>query len=144
MPELEGLQGMSVSDHISKKWKQGMCLVVNDVLMIKHRYKGGETAVKNNVQKSGISIATGHDHSLRVWQINNYAGTSWGMTTGMLSDKFASSFRYTEMNPNENWCPGFMVVRVEGNNLNPEPVSIVTDQNHKRYGQAWFRGQWVG
>ena len=55
-----------------------MAVFVNDDIVVKHRFKGGQHATFNNALWSGKTVITGHLHSQRVSPITDY----WGNTLG--------------------------------------------------------------
>ena len=68
--------------------------------MIKHRYKGGMHATRNNTLNAGISIVTGHLHSANVRPISDYSRYDrYGVDTGCVADKNHRAFGYTEDSP---------------------------------------------
>ena len=101
--------------------------MINDDLMIKHRWKGGTHAVFNNTVQSGVSFCTGHLHSLKVTPFTDYNGTRYGIDTGTLSVPYGSAFSYAEENP-VNWVSGFVVLTLkDGALLWPEVVHVVEE-----------------
>lgn len=133
--EFEGVPGFTLKDHFPA-WIPCWSTWVNDSVVIKHRYKGGVHATHNNTVNSGISIVTGHLHSLKVTPFSDYNGTRFGVDTGTLADPQGPQFiDYQEDNP-VNHRSGFAVLTFhEGRLLWPELV-------HKwEEGKIEFRGQ---
>ena len=134
-PEYEGVPGFSLQDHFPF-WPMSMSLMVNENLMIKHRFANGLHAAYNNAMKSGISIATGHLHRLQATIISDYNGTRWGVDTGTLGDTTGPAVAYSEDNPT-NHCSGFAVLTIiDGKLVHPEFCAV---QNER----AFFRGKEV-
>ena len=135
-PEYEGILGMALSDHLPM-WKACWSLMVNDSVMIKHRYHNGIHATYNNTLKSGRSIVTGHLHRLVVTSWGDYNGRRWGVDTGTLADPDGPQFDYAEDNPKPH-CAGFAVLTFDGdgNMLPPELCEVIK-------GRAYFRGRRV-
>lgn len=134
-PEYEGVPGFSLQDHFPA-WPISVSLMVNQNLMIKHRYHNGIHATYNNSLKSGISIVTGHLHRLQATVFTDYTGTRWGVDTGTLGDTQGPQMAYGEDNP-ANHCAGFAVLTVvDGNMIHPEFCAVLN-------GKAYFRGRHV-
>ena len=110
--------------------------MINDNVMIKHRYHNGIHATYNNTLKSGRSIVTGHLHRLAVTPWADYNGRRYGVDTGTLSDPHSAQFDYAENNPSPH-TSGFAVLTFkDGLMLPPELVEVIGSQ-------AFFRGETV-
>jgi len=132
----KGIQGMNLTDHFPL-WKFSTSIMVNESTMIKHRYHNGIHAVYNNTMKAGISVVTGHLHSLKVTPWSDYRGDRYGVDTGTLCDVNGDQFEYAEDNP-KNHRSGFAVLTfVDGKMLPPE-LCQVWDDDH-----VVFRGQLI-
>ncbi|MCO6445824.1 MAG: metallophosphoesterase [Anaerolineae bacterium] len=133
-PQYEGVPGFELKDHFPL-WKPCWSLWVNDDAVIKHRWKGGIHATRNNTLNSGKTIITGHLHSLKVTPFTDYRGTRWGVDTGTLADPYGPQFvDYTEDNP-VDWRSGFIVLTFhDGELLRPQEVQVV------REGLVEYRG----
>jgi hypothetical protein len=130
-----GVEGMNLTDHFPK-WKFSTSVMVNEKVMIKHRYHNGIHAVYNNTLKSGVSIVTGHLHSLKVTPWTDYNGTRYGVDTGTLAFIDGSQFDYAEDSP-KNWRSGFAVLHfIDGQLMPPELVQVIGDQ-------FYFRGELI-
>lgn len=126
--EMKGISGFCLKDHLPH-WTFAMSIWVNDNLVIKHRFKGGVHATHNNTVNSGMSICTGHLHSLKVTPFTDYNGTRFGIDSGTLADPSGPQFRYGEDNP-FNHRSGFVILSFhKGKLLWPEIVRVV-DQDH--------------
>lgn len=133
-PEYDGL--VERLEDKFDRWDFAWSLMVNDNVMIKHRYHNGIHAAYNNALKSGRSIVTGHLHRLAVTPWADYNGRRWGVDTGTLSDPHGAQFDYAENNPSPH-TSGFAVLTfVNGRLLPPELVEVLD-------GKAYFRGQCV-
>lgn len=134
-PEYIRIDGVHLKDHFPN-WLPGWSVLINDDVMVKHRYKGGIHATHNNAIWSGKTMVTGHLHSLKVTPFSDYNGTRWGVDTGTMADPWGPQFRdYMEDNP-RNWRSGFAVLTFKGGRLMwPEVVHIVAP------GIAEFRGR---
>jgi hypothetical protein len=134
-PEYARIHGVHLKDHFPL-WEPCWGVWVNDNVVIKHRYKSGIHATHNNTVNAGVTMVTGHLHSLKVTPFSDYTGTRWGVDTGTLADPYSDAFRdYTELNPT-NWRSGFAVLTFhKGQLLWPEVVHVIGD------GQVEFRGQ---
>jgi hypothetical protein len=130
-PEYEGVPGTRLCDHFPK-WKFVWNLWVNGLAAIKHRYKGGIHATHNNTVNAGMTVVTGHLHSLKVTPFSDYHGTRFGVDTGTLSDPYGEHTNYTEDNP-LNHRSGFSVLTFAGGKLLwPELVSVL-DETHVQF-----------
>jgi predicted phosphodiesterase len=136
-PEYEGIHGLALSDHLPM-WKACWSLMVNETVMIKHRYHNGIHATYNNILKSGArAIVTGHLHRLCITPWGDYTGRKWGVDTGTLADPNGPQFSYAEDNPKPH-CSGFAVLTFDdkGEMLPPELCEVIN-------GRAYFRGRRV-
>jgi hypothetical protein len=133
-PEYEFVNGFHLKDHFPA-WRPCWATWINDVC-IKHRWKGGVHATHNNTLGSGVSMVTGHLHSLKVSGYTDYTGTRYGVDTGTLAEIDGDQFlNYTEDNP-KNWRSGFAVLSFwKGKLLPPELVEVIGD------GIVAFRGK---
>ena len=136
-PEFEGVQNFHLKDHFPN-WTPCWSLMVNENLVIKHRWKGGIYAPRNNALQSGVSYVTGHLHSLKWWPHSDETGTRYGVDTGCLAEPEGRQFLdYTEDSP-KDWRSGFAILSiVDGVLLQPE-VAKVHDE-----GRIDFRGTLV-
>lgn len=134
-PQYEQVKGFSLKDHFPA-WQPCWAVWNGDKTVIKHRYKGGLHATHNNTVNSGVSIVTGHLHSLKVTPFDDYNGTRYGVDTGTLADPLGPQFEnYLEQGPT-NWRSGFAVLTFkDGRLLWPEVVKVCGP------GQIEFRGQ---
>jgi calcineurin-like phosphoesterase family protein len=138
-PELEGLPGTCLQEHFSD-WPMSFSIHVNpdtnDHTVIKHRWKGGPYAIRNNTLNSGVHFVTGHLHQLRVWPHGDMRGRRYGVDTGTLAEIDADQFRYDEDSP-KDWCSGFATLRYRsGMLLHPQICEVVR-------GHAYFMGDRV-
>jgi hypothetical protein len=130
-----GVEGMNLQDHFPR-WKFSTSVMVNEKVMIKHRYHNGIHAVYNNALKSGISIVTGHLHSLKVTPWTDYTGTRYGVDTGTLAVIEGNQFDYSEDSP-KNWRSGFAVLNfIDYQLMPPELVQVIDDK-------FYFRGELI-
>ena len=140
-PEAVGIHGTRLKDHFPD-WLPCWDVLVNEhdpaPLLVKHRFKGGEYAPRNNTLKAGVSVVTGHLHSLAVYPFSDLRGTRWGVDCGTLAVPHGPQFvNYTEDNP-VNWRSGFTVLTfAEGRLLWPELVHVIDEAA----GLICFRGE---
>lgn len=135
VPEFQGVQGFRLEDHFPD-WQIGWSCSLNDVLFCCHNYKGGKHAGYNNARDAQVSMATGHDHMLKITPHTGLVRTVYGIHGGTLAEPWGPQFGYA-MNRPRDWQAGFVVVRVDGEQIYPEKIEV-TD------GKAWFRGKlWV-
>jgi hypothetical protein len=137
VPEYMAVGGFKLSDHFPA-WIPCWSCWPTDHVVVKHRYKGGIHATHNNTVNAGISIVTGHLHSLKVTPFADYKGNRYGVDTGTLADPSGPQFvDYLEDAPT-NWRSGFAVLTFkDGRLLWPELVHKYDD------GKIEFRGQVV-
>jgi hypothetical protein len=133
--EFEGVKGFSLKDHFPAWLSCWACWPTEEVC-VKHRYKGGIHATHNNTVNSGVSIVTGHLHSLKVTPFSDYKGARFGVDTGTLANPTGPQFvDYLEDNPT-NWRSGFAILTFfNGRLLWPELVHNFGD------GCIEFRGK---
>lgn len=134
-PELAKMRGVHLRDHFPR-WKPCWSVWINNDIAIKHRYKGGDHAAHNNTIRAGMSMVTGHLHSLKVTPWTDYNGTRYGVDTGTLAEPNGRQFQhYLEDNP-VNWRSGFVVLTFrDGRLMWPELVSVMGE------GEVCFRGE---
>ena len=134
-PQYEFVKGFTLKDHFPTWHPCWSCWPAVDVA-VKHRWKGGVHATHNNAVNAGVSIVTGHLHSLKVTPFSDYNGNRFGVDTGTLAEPTGPQFEnYLEDSPT-NWRSGFSVLTFHnGRLLWPELV-------HKwDEGQVEFRGK---
>jgi hypothetical protein len=86
--------------------------------------------------KSGISVVTGHLHSLKVTPWTDYTGTRYGVDTGTLAPIEGNQFDYSEDSP-KNWRSGFAVLNfIDYQLMPPELVQVIDDK-------FYFRGELI-
>jgi hypothetical protein len=136
LPQYEGVHGMCLADHLPG-WSYSWSVVVNENTMIKHRWHNGIHAVYNNILKGGMSMVTGHLHSLKVTPWTNYRGDLYGVDTGMLAAVKDDQFMYHE-DSSVNWRAGFAVLTyINGHLMPPELVQVINEDE----GLVFFRGE---
>ena len=133
-PQFKEVQGFKLTDHITN-WDFCWAVWPTDRVIIKHRYKGGVHAAHNNTVNAGVSIVTGHLHSLKVTPFSDYNGNRFGVDTGTLAEPDGPQFTYAELNPS-NHRSGFAVLTFfNGRLLWPELVHKFDE------GLVEFRGE---
>ena len=136
-PEFRDVHGTHLKDHFPN-WEPTWSVMINDKVVVKHRFKGGVHAAHNNTASAGLSMITGHLHSAKVTPYTDYTGTRYGVDTGCLADPYHPAFQgYLEDNP-RNWRSGFCVLTFRKSALlMPELVSV-WDEN-----TVQFRGELI-
>jgi hypothetical protein len=120
-PQFRDVQGFKLTDHIPD-WEFCWSVWPTPDCIIKHRYKNGIHATHNNTVNAGVSIITGHLHSLKVTPFSDYNGCRYGVDTGTLAETDGPQFSYAEGNPS-NHRSGFAVLNFfNGKLLWPELV----------------------
>jgi hypothetical protein len=133
-PQYREVQGFKLEDHFPA-WEFCWSVWPTSQCIIKHRYKSGIHAAHNNTASAGISICTGHLHSLKVTPYADYNGNRYGVDTGTLAEPYGAQFDYGEGNP-LNHRSGFAVLTFkDGKLLWPELVHKWSET------QVEFRGQ---
>jgi hypothetical protein len=107
-PQFKEVKGFKLTDHIPE-WDFCWAVWPTEDVIIKHRYKGGIHATHNNTVNAGVSIVTGHLHSLKVTPFADYNGNRFGVDTGTLAETDGPQFTYAEINP-ANHRSGFAVL----------------------------------
>jgi hypothetical protein len=137
-PEYARVHGVHLKDHFPL-WKTAWTCRINGNVEVKHRWKGGLHAAHNNAVSSGLSMVTGHLHSLKVTPWTDYTGTRYGVDTGTLAgpSEDPQFVNYTEAGPT-NWRSGFAVLTFkDGRLLWPEVVHVIDEAK----GLVEFRGK---
>ena len=135
-PQYKEVQGFKLTDHIPN-WDFCWAVWPTEQCIIKHRYKGGIHATHNNTLSSGVSICTGHLHSLKVTPFSDYNGVRYGVDTGTLAETDGPQFNYAELNPN-NHRSGFAVLNFfNGELLWPEIVAKHSEDHIQFRGQVY-------
>ena len=134
-PQYREVHGFKLQDHLPA-WEFAWSVWPTPDCIIKHRYRSGVHATHNNTAAAGISICTGHLHSLKVTPYADYTGNRYGIDTGTLAEPYGPQFDYGEGNP-LNHRSGFVVLTFKGGKLLwHEIVHKWGDEN-----QVEFRGQ---
>ena len=135
-PQFRGVKGFNFQDQLPKGWEYQLSLLINKNTIFLHGWHGGVHCSYQNVAKAGISIVTGHIHSLDVKPYVDYNGARYGISTGTLAEiQDNPLFGYTGGTP-LNWMSGFVVLNyAEGILLYPELCHIAKN------GKAYFRGK---
>jgi hypothetical protein len=134
-PEYEGVAGFTLKEHFPR-WQPCMSVMVNNDTMIKHRQANGIHAVYNNTVKGGITMVTGHLHSLKVTPWTDYNGDRYGVDSGTLADPWGPQFEAYMEDGTRNWRSGFVVLTwIDGRLMPPELAHVLNE------GQLYFRGE---
>jgi hypothetical protein len=131
-PELSALDSSRLDHHLFG-WKFCWSVRFGDELLVMHRFRGGQHAVFTNTIRAGISIATGHLHSQRVYPFSDSNGTRWGVDLGCLADPSGPQFTYTEASPLD-WRSGFAVFQFKGGKMLPPQLVTTLDD-----GSVWMQ-----
>ncbi len=125
-PEYKNVKGFRLKDHFAS-WETAWTVELGGKhgAIIKHRFKGGQNAAKNNALWSGRTVITGHLHRLGMQAVSDYGVTRWGVEGGMLGEPNHQAFKgYTEDNPLD-WQAGFVVLTFrKGQLMMPELVHV--------------------
>ena len=128
-PDYAELHGVHLKDHF-EAWRPAWSVWINGSTVVKHRHRSGVHAVRNSALNAGMTMVTGHLHSLKVTPLTDYRGTRWGVDTGCLADPYGPQFTdYTEDGPRD-WRSGFAVLTyVGGRLLWPELCPVVDGES---------------
>jgi hypothetical protein len=132
-PQFKEVLGFKLTDHITE-WDFCWAVWPTEQCIIKHRYKGGVHATHNNTVNAGVSIVTGHLHSLKVTPFSDYNGCRYGVDTGTLAETDGPQFTYAEINPS-NHRSGFAVLNFFNGHLLLPELAQKFDED-----QIMFRG----
>jgi len=122
--EYEEIEGFHLKDHFPH-WRPCWGCRINNTVVLKHRFKGGIHARRNNIINSGCSIVTGHLHRLGVTPVSDYSGTKWGVETGLLGNVDGPMFSdYTEDGPLD-WQMGWVELNFKDGRLQWPEVHFV-------------------
>ena len=98
-PQYEFVKGFTLKDHFPT-WEPCWSCWPTENVTVKHRWKGGVHATHNNTVNAGVSIVTGHLHSLKVTPFADYNGNRFGVDTGTLAETDGPQFmNYLEDSP---------------------------------------------
>ena len=132
-PQFKDVVGFKLTDHIPD-WEFCWAVWPTEQCIVKHRYKGGVHATHNNTVQAGVSVVTGHLHSLKVTPFSDYNGVRYGIDTGTLAETDGPQFTYAEINPS-NHRSGFAVLNFFNGHLLLPELAQKFDED-----QIMFRG----
>ena len=131
-PEAIGVPGTRLKDHFPD-WRPAWSVMVNadtDPIMIKHRYRSGMYAPRNNVMNAQTHMITGHLHSQKIMEQTGYKQTLYGVDAGSILAPYSPQvIHYTEDNP-VDWRSGFVVIKIAGGTLRRPQLVTVIDEAH--------------
>ena len=136
-PEYAKVHGVHLKDSLPA-WEPCWAALINNDVVVKHRFKSGIHAPHNNTMWAGRTIITGHLHSMKVMPLSDYNGTRWGVDCGTMADPYGKQFyNYTELNP-LNWRSGFCLLTfVKGRLFWPELVWVSGPDTVQFRGKEW-------
>lgn len=127
--EIEGEQVVSIP-HLFKLRELGVKYIENefrDGVLYHHgqlcRAKSGYTA-HGNMEKSGVSVLSGHVHRLALVFKSLYDRTLFGMETGCLCNKMPTPYYGTMV---KDWSLGFATIDVIGSDVFPRIYPIINN-----------------
>ena len=137
-PEYAKVHGVHLKDHFAFWQSCWSCWINDGHVVVKHRYKGGVHATRNNVLNAGTNIVTNHLHQGKATPISNYKGTFWGVDTGTLCEPpWYQAIDYLEDSP-PDWRSSFVVLTFHnGEMLTPEFVYRHSDGYVQFRGKVW-------
>ena len=135
-PQYKEVLGFKLTDHFLD-WEFCWAVWPTEDVIIKHRYKSGVHATHNNTVNAGVSVITGHLHSLKVTPFSDFNGVRFGCDTGTLAETDGPQFTYAELNPS-NHRSGFVVLNFfNGELLWPEIVAKHSEDHIQFRGQVY-------
>ena len=137
VPEFQNVNGFQLKDHFPE-WIPCWSVWINKTVAIKHRLRSGIHATHLNTVNAGLTIVTGHLHSLRITPFSDWHDhCRWGVDTGTLADPNGPQFvDYTEDTGGLNHRSGFAVLTFhKGELLWPELVYA------RKENEVEFRGK---
>jgi hypothetical protein len=141
VPEWAGMPNTTLMEYFPN-WNLSWSVNVNDNILIKHRWGGGQYAPAINATKSGKSCITGHLHRAAVYPVRDANGLRWGADHGCVASIHSAAFsNYTESTAAYTWTSGFAVLTIGKDKrlLAPELLTVVDEVN----GLINFRGEIV-
>jgi hypothetical protein len=136
-PEYARVNGTRLRDHFPE-WEPCWSTWLNESVVVKHRGRGGTHATHNNTVNAGLTVVTGHLHSLKVTPWTDYTGSRWGVDTGTLAQVYGPQFNSYMEDGFRSWRSGFAVLTFhEGELLWPELVHVRDEER----GIVEFRGK---
>lgn len=137
VPEYAKVHGMHLKDHFHG-WSPCWSLWINSDVVVKHRFKGGITAARQNTLLAGKHVFTGHTHRMVPYFFADYNGMRFGMECGTMADPYGPQFTdYTEDNPRE-WIQGFVLLTFhKGKLLPPEPIVCPGNGTYQYRGRVY-------
>lgn len=141
-PQYEGVKGFHLKDHFPlwrPCWRVDINSGTDSWVIIKHRWKGGTHATRNNALNAGsVSYVTGHLHSQKVAPLTTARNTCWGVDCGTLADPLGPQFEDYLESSDPDWRSGFVLLTfVDGRLLTPEMIRVVDE------GLVEFRGELI-
>lgn len=134
-PQFKDVLGFKLTDHIPD-WDFCWACWPTEKVVVKHRYKNGVHAAHNNTVNAGVSMVTGHLHSLKVTPFSDYNGNRFGVDTGTLAEPDGPQFTYGELNPS-NHRSGFAILTFfNGQLLWPELVHKFAEDHVEFRGEV--------
>ena len=134
--EFKNVQGVHLKDHIPG-WTACWSLWINGDVVVKHRFKTGITAARQNTMLAGKHIFTGHTHRLVHYYFADYNGMRYGMECGTMANPYGEQFLYVEDNPRE-WVMSFVLLTFsKGKLMPPEAVICPGDGTYEFRGRSY-------
>lgn len=135
-PQFGGQPGTRIEDFFGD-WTWAQSHLLNDGLFITHNYKGGIHAGHNNALWAGCSVATGHDHKLKAYPIDDFRGRRWGIHMGTLQNIYHPAFAYMGHKPRD-WASGLVYIEVlPDGRVYPELIYVEADGTARWRGRTW-------
>lgn len=131
--DLDGL--VAPLDARFPEWKFAYSVVINGHTEVRHRFRSGIHAGRNNAVVAGRNMITSHTHALEGNSVIDRNGRHFGFEIGMLADPDGPQFEYGEGAPSRHW-PGFGVLT-----FNDEGELMPPEKCEWHNGNAIFRGQ---
>ena len=131
-PEYAKIHGVHLKDHFPA-WEPCWQIWLNDEVIVLHRYKSGEYAIRNNPVFAGKSTVTGHLHRANVFCHDDANGTRYGVDTGCVADTDADAFVGYMEGRTWNWRSGFGLLTFKGGRLMLPELVLKWDDEHVQF-----------
>ena len=132
--QFEDFEGFKMQN-LFPDWEWAMSHILDDTVIVKHKFIGGIHTGYQNSMRAGMNIITGHTHQLAIRSFNTYSNSAMSIQTGHLSQQYHP---YLQDNVANDWNNGFAVVTIDPKEKTIHP-ELVHCSHHFR--TTYFRGK---
>jgi hypothetical protein len=132
--KLKGVKGTQLKDHYPN-WKACYEVEINDgpnLTTVKHTFKGGIYAPRNNALLAGCHFVTNHLHSAKIIPVTTKHHTFYGVDTGCLADVWGPQFAYLQGSPRD-WRAGMAILTYRDSALLYPELVLGVDKDHVQF-----------